>query len=217
MMARTTHRWLATRLLACVLLAAASCGHDAWLGMQCAEWGVRCEDAGPAALSGASAGAPVDGRMDAGAQPAKSDTVTGASAATSDAQVPALADAGLADAAATATTCRSVSMTFFACAAGAEMAGAPRLQGGGAYTLRLRGAYEVDTTFQVQGSTSACSLRMFGNITLVADEPAVERCLTPYEDIALLLTVVSGDVQVWMQNGIQAEVCDGCPQQAASL
>jgi hypothetical protein len=201
MLSPARYRTIAT----CVLLAAAGCEHDAWLGMQCAEWGVRCDDAGPAARSGAA----VD-MMDAGAQPAKSDTVTGASPATSDAQMPALADAGLADAAVTATTCRSVSMTFFACANGAEMAGAPRLQGGGAYTLRLRGAYEVDTTFQVQGSTSACSVRMFGNITLIAGEPVVERCITPYEDLALLVTVVSGDVQVWMQNGIQAEICDGC-------
>jgi len=124
--------------------------------------------------------------------------------------MPATSDAAPPDAAVSASTCRSVAMTFFGCATGAEAPGIPRLHGGRAYTLRFQGAYAVDTTFQVQGSTSACSLRMFGNVTLLAGEPAVERCLTPFEDVALLVTVVSGDVQVWMENGIQAEICDGC-------
>lgn len=112
--------------------------------------------------------------------------------------------------AATASACRKVGISFFACAGANETAGAPQLQAGRAHTLRFRRTYKTDTTFQSQGSTEACTAVMIGTLTVPAGAATVERCLTPTENIALQVTVMSGDVQVWMQNGLMAELCEGC-------
>lgn len=187
--------------IAVALLLVAACEHDAWLGMQCADPDLRCDDAGSAAHSGASDAGPSPEFIDSGAS------------AKQEAGPPAGSDghdASTMQDAATASACRSVSMSFFACASGSESAGAPLLLGGRAYTLRFRSAYKIDTTFQVQGSTHACTAVMLGTLTVPAGEALVERCLRPSEDLALLVTVTSGDLQVWMENGVMAELCEGC-------
>ena len=183
------------------LLLMAACGHNAWLGMQCPSADMRCEDAGPAAHSGAP---------DAGASAEPTVPDSGAASAQVDAGHPSVPDASVMQDAALPSECRSVSMNYFACAGGAETAGAPQLQAGHSYTLRFLSAYKIDTTFLLQGSTNACTAVMLGTLTVHAGEPSVERCLMPTEDIALLVTVMSGDVQVWMQNGLMAELCEGC-------
>jgi hypothetical protein len=167
---------------------------------------MRCDDAGSAAV--ARAPAP---EAEADMPPAsKAETAT-------DGAVPQLrgeaSDIQMAmplGAAATGGACESVIMSFSVCALEPATRGVPRLQAGRAYTLRVPGAYKVDTTFQLDGVTTACSTVTFGTLTLAAGVTAVERCLIPTADVALRITVPSGDPQVWMSNAVLAEVCQGC-------
>jgi len=167
---------------------------------------VPCLNAGRAALGGQPAAA-MPRTPDAGRAP----VLDAASEPVPDAQLPAAAGAGPL-VAPEASVCRKVSMSFFACASGQETPGAPRLVAHRAYTLRLRGDYKVDTTFQLQGATLACTAVSFGTLTLPAGSEATARCLTPDEDVALLLTVMSGDPVVWSEGGLQAELCEGCDE-----
>ncbi len=105
--------------------------------------------------------------------------------------------------------CKSVSMAYFGCASAQEMPGVPQLRAGRSYTFRVRGDYAIDTTFRLKGAAASCLGAMpMETVTLAAGAAEVERCITPSEDIALLLAVVSGDPMVW--SGFMAEVCDGC-------
>ena len=160
----------------------AACGHDAWLGFQCPETDPGCDTGGSVPNSAADA------------------------APTMDPSPASVEDAG----APPARGCRNVTMNFFACASAAEQPGIPRLLAGEPYTVRLRGDYALDTSFQLQGASTACMATALGPITLAAGTAVVERCITPAQDVALLITVGSGDPQVWVQ-GLMAEVCDGCP------
>jgi len=174
------------------------CGQEAWLGLQCPREEPSCAVEQDAARD-VSGGAPAPGSA-LGVRDAGSLTPPGAAgeAPTNDAQVPA------------AEGCRSVSMGFFACARGDELPGAPWLLADRAYTLRLRGSYALDTVFQVRGGTASCTALEFDSLTVAAGAESAEGCIRPPEDVALLVTVMSGDPAVWV-DGLLAEVCDGCP------
>lgn len=193
---------------AAAVLAIASCGHDAWLGMQCPETDVRCDDVTSAVVGGGAVDAGLETRVMAEAVP---DGPQGAETADRDAgPSPETMSPSSEEPVVASEACRKVTMSFFACASSPETESAPRLLAGRAYTLRLHGTYALDTTFQLQGADASCRATMFGSLTLMAGEPLAERCLVPSEDVALLLTVVSGDTQVWQQDGLRAELCDGC-------
>ena len=216
MFSRSTIRLYVTSL-AVFGLAIASCGYDAWLGMQCPTADMRCDELGSTGVGGntglaghatGSFAAMAAGTTEPAPAPGldSDDAGPSAGADASKAAVPPPPP----DAATSPGACRTVTMNYFACASANETPGAPRLLAGRAYTLRFHGAYELDTTLQLNGATAACTSTMMGTLTLLAGEPSVERCLMPSEDIALLVTVASGDVQVWMQNGLRVEVCEGC-------
>lgn len=194
--------------IAALVCALPACGHEAWLGMTCPDADMRCDDT---ALPASSAALDASARTATAANIAE-DAATGT--AMDGATQPPQPDAHVAAALDAATerspaSCRGVMMSYFACASGDEMPGAPHLQANRAYTIRFRGAYTVDTTFQLQGATAACTALMLETLTVPAGAQTFERCVKPTADVVLLATVVSGDVKVWM-NGLIAEICDGC-------
>jgi len=70
-------------------------------------------------------------------------------------------------------------MGFFGCANGAEQPGTPHQRAGRPYTVRLRGEYAIDTTFSLQGASTACLAVPLEPLTLAAGVETVERCITP--------------------------------------